>query len=369
MIQRLYIHNFRCLENFELNLKGLSSALSIGKNGSGKSTIGSALKILQKICKGNFGLRELLNFEDLSYERSEIPIRFEIDVLLDQKLYHYNLALLFDEKNQEFVVFEETMKYDGEAIYSREKDLINLRKGEDRDQTEFSLDPSRIALPIIQQPSKVDRIRVFREWLSRMIILNPVPSLMTGESQNEILEINIDGYDFGAWFSGLLRHYPSAYIQIDKYLREVIPDLDDIENEMLGTRAKRIKVKFQKDTAVFTIPFKNLSDGEKCFFLCAVVLAANKAYGPLFCFWDEPDNYLAPSEVGHFILSLRRGFKEKGQFLATSHNPEAIRHFSDENTFFLDRKSHLEPTLIKLLSEIPFTGDLTTALLLGDIEL
>ena len=49
MLQRLYIHNFRCLENFELNLKDMPSALLIGKNGSGKSTIASALEIFQSI--------------------------------------------------------------------------------------------------------------------------------------------------------------------------------------------------------------------------------------------------------------------------------------------------------------------------------
>ncbi|MFN9402037.1 MAG: ATP-binding protein, partial [Dolichospermum sp.] len=104
--------------------------------------------------------------------------------------------------------------------------------------------------------------------------------------------------------------------------------------------------------------FQDLSDGEKCFFLCAVVLAANKFYGPVFCFWDEPDNYLSLSVVGDFIMSLRRSFKDNGQIVVTSHNPEAIREFSDENTFFLHRKSHLEPTLIRLLNDIPATGDL-----------
>ncbi|MFN5954940.1 MAG: AAA family ATPase [Dolichospermum sp.] len=39
MLQRLYLNNFRCLENFELTIKEMSSALLIAKNGVGKSTI------------------------------------------------------------------------------------------------------------------------------------------------------------------------------------------------------------------------------------------------------------------------------------------------------------------------------------------
>ncbi|WP_290708068.1 MULTISPECIES: AAA family ATPase [Nostocales] len=126
---------------------------------------------------------------------------------------------------------------------------------------------------------------------------------------------------------------------------------------------------YKKNNATLNVDFQDLSDGEKCFFLCAVVLAANKFYRLIFCFWDEPDNYLSLSEVGHFTKSLQRSFKNSGQILVTSHNPEAIREFSDENTFFLDRKSHLEPTLIRLLSEIPSSGDLINALICGDIEL
>ena len=105
------------------------------------------------------------------------------------------------------------------------------------------------------------------------------------------------------------------------------------------------------------------------FFLGAVVLAANKSYGPLFCFWDEPDSYLSISEVGQFAVALRAAFKESGQILATSHNPEIIRKFSNENTFILDRKSHLEPTLIRLISQAALSGDLVEALIRGDIGL
>jgi ABC-type multidrug transport system ATPase subunit len=107
--------------------------------------------------------------------------------------------------------------------------------------------------------------------------------------------------------------------------------------------------------------------------ICALVLAANVAYGPLLCFWDEPDNYLALSEVGHFVLALRKAFQSGGQFIATSHNPEAIRRFSDENTLVLYRKSHLEPTIVRPLDELRtsgnLTGDLVGALIRDDLEL
>ncbi|NEP46927.1 MAG: ATP-binding protein, partial [Okeania sp. SIO2H7] len=161
------------------------------------------------------------------------------------------------------------------------------------------------------------------------------------------------------------------YNQVYRYLREVLPDIKDFFNEVIGKDAKNTMVRFKKNSASLSVYFEDLSDGEKCFFLGAVVLAANEFYGPLFCFWDEPDNHLSLSEVGHFVLSLRRSFKNEngGQFLTTSHNPEAIRKFSDENTFVLDRKSHLEPTIVRQLKDLSLSGNLINTLICGDIEL
>jgi len=82
MLQRLYVHNFRCLENFELTLKDLPSSLLIGKNGAGKSTIAFALEIFQSIGRGINRVGQLIQTKDFNRGRSNVPIRFEIEVLL-----------------------------------------------------------------------------------------------------------------------------------------------------------------------------------------------------------------------------------------------------------------------------------------------
>lgn len=369
MLQRLYIHNFRCLENFELPIKGMSSALLIGKNGSGKSTTASALEVLQKISRGINRVGQLVQSKDFTRGRTDVPIRFEIEVLLDDKLYKYVLALELPEKFKELRVSEEQLLVSGDPIYSRKEAKVTLHNSSQNREAQFLVDWHLVALPVIQEQSETDPLRIFKTWLARMIILAPIPSLMTGDSNGDTLEPKQDGSNFGEWFSGLLSRYPAAYTQVVQYLREVMPDIKDFLNELIGKDSKSMIVRFQKNNANLSVDFEALSDGEKCFFLCSVVLAANESYGPLFCFWDEPDNYLAISEVGHFISSLRSSFKNSGQILVTSHDQEAIRKFSNENTFVLDRKSHLEPTLIRLLNDIYVPGDLVDALISGDIEL
>src|ERR1017187_8798117 len=150
-----------------------------------------------------------------------------------------------------------------------------------------------------------------------------------------------------------------------------MPDLTDIKNPVIGKDSRSLVVQFDdrgSPPSWVDVQFEDLSDGEKCFMICALVLAANHAFGPVLCFWDEPDNYLALNEVGHFVLALRKAFQSGGQFIATSHNPEAIRSFSDENTLLLYRKSRLEPTIIRPLSELSESEDLVRDLIRGGVQ-
>jgi predicted ATPase len=367
VIRRLYIHNFRCLENFDLPISGLSSVLLIGKNGSGKTSVGRALEILQKIGRGKNRVGEFIKRQDLTRGRVDAPIRFEIELELGKEIFGYTIAFELPPDFKELRVLEEKLTVGGKPVYTRDLAKVHLAAAGLEKDANFGVDWHLVALPIIQRKSKDDPLFVFKQWLSRMIILRPVPGLITGESIDETLEPNLDVSNFGAWFSGLLAYAPSAYTRIDEYLRQVMPDLKDIRNPMVGTDSRSLAVTFANGHGNFELPFNDLSDGEKCFMICALVLAGNAAYGPMFCFWDEPDNYLAISEVGHFVLALRKAFQGGGQFVATSHNPETIRRFSDENTLVLYRNSHLEPPIVRPLSELQVSGDLVGALIRDDV--
>jgi len=99
------------------------------------------------------------------------------------------------------------------------------------------------------------------------------------------------------------------------------------------------------------------------------VLASVNSLGPLFCFWDEPESHLSIREVQHFVIALRQSFRSSGQFVMTSHHPDAILSFSDDTTFVLTRRSHLEPTQIQLPdAKTRGPGSLIDALRLGELE-
>lgn len=368
MIRRFYVHNFRCLENFELRTAGNSSVLLIGKNGSGKTTVSCALEILQKIARGTNRVGDLVKPKDLAQGRLDAPMRFEIEVELNAEIYEYVIAFELPEGFKELRVLEEKLAVGGKPIYTRQLAQVSLAKTIGEGEAKFRIDWHLVALPIVQEQSVTDPLSIFKQWLARMLILGPVPSLIGGDSDQETLRPNRQVTDFAAWFSGLLAYAPAAYSQVDDYLKQVMPDLRDIQNPKIGSDSRRLIFQFSNEQGTLKLPFEDLSDGEKCFVICALVLAAQSAYEPVLCFWDEPDNYLALSEVGHFVLALRQAFQTGGQFIATSHNPEAIDRFSKENTLLLYRKSHLEPTLVRPLSEIQVSGSVVDALVRGDLE-
>jgi predicted ATPase len=368
VIRRFYVHNFRCLENFELPVSGQPSVLLIGRNGAGKTTVGMALWILRKIARGMNRVGDLVKPSDLARGRTDVPVRFEIEVELNGRIYGYVIAFELPPSFKELRVLEEKLMVDGTPVYTREVAQVHLARAGHEKEAKFLIDWHLVALPIVQERSQADPLFIFKRWLTRMLILRPIPGLIKGDSDYETLVPKVSVTNFGAWFSGLLSDAPSAYSRIDQYLKGVMPDLGEIKNPLVGKDSRSLEVLFSNAQGSLTTPFKDLADGEKCFMICALVLAASESYGPLVCFWDEPDNHLALDEVGQFVLALRRAFKHGSQFIATSHNPEAIRCFSNENTLLLHRKSHLEPTIVRRLEDLKVNGDLVSALIRGDVE-
>lgn len=388
LLQRLYLHNFRCFENFEFRPEGQTASLLIGKNGSGKSSLMQALALFQAIGRGRVRLKELegrdeqdklIGPADFTRGRSDIPMRFEIEVVLREKTYAYSLVLELPEKFRELRVLHERLTVDGETIFTRDKAEITIpRTARGRDDTVFSMDWHLIALPVIQDATAATALQSLCEWMASMVLLSPTPQTMRSEALGSNTAIERNASNLPDWLAGLLESYPAAYATIVSHLQQVIPDLQALRFERLGRDARALIIQFVSAPERMELAFSALSDGEKCFFIGAVLLAAIEEAGPLLAFWDEPDNNIAPHEVNQLIVALKRSFfHNKGQLIISSHNPQAIQCFSDDSTWVMGRRSHLEPTRIRCLDELQSNAEgtpqasqspLLQRLLDGDLE-
>ena len=364
MIERLYVHNFRCFDNFSIDLADHSSALIIGKNGVGKSTFLNALAIFQSICRGSGRVGDLIEKSDFSQERTNIPMRFEIDLKLANDRFKYAISFGFPDRFHEARVEEERLSINGTDIFSRKQAEVSLDAG-----PTFGLDWHVPALPVIEYHFWQHQLQQVKSFFTSLILIAPIPANMSGFSEEESVELRRDASNFSSWFNALLSRYPAAYSDLYDYLKHTIPDLSSFENVPRGEKGKQLLVKFKRDDSKrsLQLEFNQLSDGEKCYFLSALIFAASKVSGPVVCVWDEPDNHLSLQEVGQFTTQLRKMTSQNGQLLVMSHHPETIRKFSDETTFVFSRKSHSEPTVVQKLADLPYKGDLIEAIVRDEI--
>ncbi len=365
MIERLYVHNYRCLENFTLDLAGKGSALLIGRNGAGKSTVLQALRVFQQIGRGPNRVKNVVSAADFPRHLQELPVRFEVDLTLGDKRYKYTVSFEWPPKFYEARIAEERLTADGTTVFSREQAEVHLTGG-----SGFGLDWHVFALPVVNERPPGNVIQTVRDFFGRMLLLAPIPQQVGGFSEEPSGELDYHGANYASCLRAILQQKPRAYSAFESFVKEVMPDFSSIENVDRGKEGgSQLVVTFEQPETRTSLPlnFDDLSDGEKCFFLAAYVIAANAVGPPVVCAWDEPDNHLSLSEVGQFITTLRKLEGRGGQFIATTHHPETIRKFSDENTFVLTRKSHLDPTVIRPLSAQGYKGDLIQALIRDEI--
>ncbi len=274
MIERLYVNNFRCLENFSLDLKGRPSALIIGKNGSGKSTLRHALGVFQSICRGSGRVRNLIAESDFTQQRKEIPIRFEIELTLAGKRFKYAISFEIPENLREARIAEESLSVEGDVIFSRQQDLVTFPRG-----VKFQLDWQVAVLPLISERPGEGSIQLIKSFFASMILIAPIPANMSGFSEEESFELQHDASNFSSWFNSLFSRYPAVYKVLETYLKSFLHDFATFENVPRGERGKQLSVLFEngESSSGMSIDFKHLSDGEKCFFLSALIVSRSVA--------------------------------------------------------------------------------------------
>jgi predicted ATPase len=230
------------------------------------------------------------------------------------------------------------------------------------------------ALPVVNERPSERSIQDVKAFLANMILLAPIPQMMGGFSEEPGTELDRYALNYASCLRDMLQKKPRAYSEFDSFIKSVLPDFSSIENDDRGKEGgSQLIVTFELPQPRKTLPldFDVLSDGEKCFLLSAYIVAVNAVRAPndppVVCVWDEPDHHLSLSEVGHFITAMRKMTNDGGQFIATTHHPETIRKFSDDNTFVLSRNSHEAPAVVKLLNAYSYTGDLIHALARDEI--
>lgn len=354
MLKKIYINNFRCLQNFDISFEELETALILGGNGSGKSNFFTAVELFQKIGLGVVNLKDLITKDDFAFGDTSKPMTLELQVELEKQAYQYRLEIDWPDHFRQPKVRQETLKVDGKTMLNRDEGKTQLNQYGSQ-AAEFTLDWHHIGLPLISTRNEQEPIALLRTWLASILVLSPVPSLFEAVSKGEELYLRKNANNLLDWLRYMLAESPASYKDISEFIQERMADFDLFKFDATGKDEKELLIRFKSESAkALELNFSQLSDGEKIYFLTATVLAAIDNDIPRLCLWDEPDNFVSLPELSQFIAACRKRFtasKKGSQLIVTSHNSRVINSFSGHNTYFLSRKTHFHPSRVELLSE------------------
>lgn len=277
---RLQILNYKCFKNAEVVIDKPYTVLT----GSGKSTLRDMFEILKHIGIGEMRVDNVLSWV------SNTGFEFEISL----KEHHYKYRLLTCICSG---VSEESLDIDGVNIFSRDS---------------FPLSNRMLMLPMYQHTD--NRVNIFRSWLANMIILAPVPSMMSDGLVKNDEQLDLTGSNFVSYLNTFLNRYPKGYIHIEQYLSERYHNFREFWFKSESKDEKTLKVLFERELNF------SLSSGEKMDFLIATLCAVEKYFDNMFCFWDDFGNDLInPVET---ITHLTSVFKDSSQLvIATKFTP------------------------------------------------
>ncbi len=338
MLKRLYVHNYKCLVNFEINFDQ-DISLFLGANGSGKSTVFEVLTKLRRVIIGEEKVDNVFDLTDSPrWLKPEISdIRFELDVEIVNSVYRYILVLELDLSDFENFNIKEEYLYLNNKALAESKDYKTSVISFDKKNEQLSSDITR---------SSINRYisfyaKEFLQYLRTLLIVRINPYQMVSTISKGNADIKTDFSTFAEWFAHLNEKNRKGVSSFEKAMRDILPGFDYFRIEQAG-QAKVLQVDFENNAnkKIISYYLNELSEGQKVLIaLYALVYCTPE--NSLICI-DEPENFLALPEIQPWFDVLYDQCAERGlQALLISHHPKIINLLASDSGYWFSRENNL----------------------------
>jgi predicted ATPase len=335
MITKVCIDNFRCFQNFELELSPL--CLLLGDNGSGKSTFLNAILRVREIVGGARVESQFRN-HDLSAWDSRPVQAFAVDMRRGEEQYRYELEIAHGQPPRKPWIGRERLSWNSRVVYECRDGQVQLYRGTGPDDappyTSFPFNSGQSFIPLLEGPGENEPICRFREALGKSAIHRLDPAQMDPFSQGESTRLDLDGLNFSSWYRYLTQAHPDVVAAATESLREIIPGFGHLR--FAGPEdVKWLEVVL--DGLPKPIPFSLMSDGQLALIVLHTLL---KAARPLeySLFIDEPDNFISLREMQGWVRELEDLYlDDKQQVVLVSHHPEFVNALAETHGIFFTR--------------------------------
>lgn len=330
MIRRFYADNFRCLVNFEFRPERVN--LILGRNGSGKSTLFDALRALAELINGT-SPHAVLPLGSLPWWDTRHQQTFELEVsdgTDDGGVFAYRVVVKHSQRGPP-VVSEERLRHNDAVVLDFTAGsliLPGLPKG-----IPFGGKQSALALgiggqgPIQQFLGLVGQLLVFR--------LNPWAMELAGREEERMLWVS--GGNLTAFLRFWSQTSPEAFLAWKQRVLASMPHLSDLQLRELVPGSRALVGTRHVGGREVLLLVDSFSDGERA--LLALNAVAGLADAKRSIVLDEPDNFLAPSEVQPVLrlFTLTPPTGSAPQLLVATHHPGSIDYLAAYATWLFER--------------------------------
>ena len=352
MLKRLYVHNYKCLVNFEINFDQ-DISLFLGANGSGKSSVFTALYEVQKFIISNIRLDDKkLDERDRIFKTSTLtrwgdePLqKFEIEIEGNGGVYKYMLEIEHQPERNLARVKTESLYFDSQILYKfwiEEEEKMQVGKGRlfndgkpNNDGIFYATDWFSSGLGSVQERHDNKKLFWFKKWLERLFIIHINPSLIKIDMEREESHPELDLSNYVAWLNYWNNENSEGVFSVVSELKNIIKGFSSFKFSQFGIK-KILEVKINN----YFYRIDELSDGQKS-------LAA--LYTLIYCIpensiicIDEPENFLALPEIQPWLDTLYDQCVERNlQALLISHHPNIINLLPSDSAYWFGRKNNL----------------------------
>lgn len=337
MLTKVYADNYKSLVNFEVSLRPLQ--LILGANGSGKTTLFEILNLIRDFVINGWTAAEVFPARNMTRWQTSTLQHFEIHVQRGEHLYKYEVAIAHDLPARRSFVLRECLRYDGVFIFNFGAGDVQLYDDNFQQGALFSAEETRSALANVARRSDNTLLTWFKDWLSRLFVIDMDPRRMIGRTEEEEEFPNTTLSNFSSWFRWLLQERPEVQTDLYNSLRECIDGFESLPLTQYGgtTRLLSMRQRIQGTKRPIDLTFDELSLGQRKLIALYTLLSYGFQDGGTLCI-DEPDNYISLREIQPWLAAIQEAQVESAaQVLLISHHPEIINYLAPDCGLMLER--------------------------------
>ena len=339
MLKRIYIDNYKCCSNFELEFERMN--LILGSNGSGKTTIFEVLRDIRSLLMGEEVSTLFFADTRTRWQVSALQ-RFELELEGNGGTYKYELGIEHYDVKQLARISFERLYYEQKPLLRFEKGDAHLYRDNYSEGPTYPFDWTRSAVATLPARSDNTLLTWFKDRIKRLIIVSINPKSMLEVSRREESELSPGMENFTSWYRHIYQDQRKA-IAITEALREILVGFQYFNIEETGSNERVLEVRYATENgrkSGLSYRLNELSDGERTLIALYTLLYAVREEDYTLCI-DEPSNYIALTEIQPWLTTLY-DFCGEGplQAILISHHPELINYLAVESGIWFERSTH-----------------------------